>query len=108
LKQNEYQYDVSPKVNEGKSKKKLSFIIIKLFLLDSNNDPFKTRLLERKQQQWKQENCMSSITKRNSYLRSFFVAEKMPLWNPFGRPGAGAPNLNENQARPPVCLLTLY
>jgi hypothetical protein len=27
----------------------------------------------------------------------------MPQWNPFGRPGAGAPNPNENQGRPPVC-----
>jgi hypothetical protein len=65
LKQNDHQYDVSPKVNE-----------------DANNDVFKTRLMEKKQQQWKQEN-----------------SEKLPLWNPFGRPGAGAPNTNENPPR---------
>ncbi len=36
----------------------------------------------------------------------FLLAEKTPFWNPFGRPGAGAPNSNENQARLSVCLLT--
>ncbi|CAF3506044.1 unnamed protein product [Rotaria sp. Silwood1] len=44
------------------------------------NDLLKTRLIEKKQQQWKQEN-----------------AEKTPIWNPFGRPGAGAPMNNEIQ-----------
>ncbi|CAF1205768.1 unnamed protein product [Rotaria sordida] len=44
------------------------------------NDTFKTRLIEKKQQQWKQEND-----------------GKTPIWNPFGRPGAGAPIINEIQ-----------
>jgi hypothetical protein len=30
-----------------------------LVLLEPNNDPFKTRLMEKKQQQWKQENCIA-------------------------------------------------
>lgn len=30
----------------------------------------------------------------------------MPLWNPFGRPGAGAPNPNDNTARPTVSFLS--
>ncbi|CAF5170412.1 unnamed protein product, partial [Rotaria sp. Silwood1] len=25
--------------------------------------------------------------------------EKPPVWNPFGRPGGGAPNINENQSQ---------
>ena len=40
-------------------------------LLDPSNDAFKTRLLERKQQQWKQENGMSFVMKINLYLKSF-------------------------------------
>ena len=31
-------------------------------------------------------------------LRSI-SAEKAPFWNPFGRPGAGAPNPSDNQSR---------
>ncbi|CAF0909216.1 unnamed protein product [Adineta ricciae] len=46
------------------------------------NDYARTGLVEKKQQQWRQEN-----------------AEKAPAWNPFGRPGAGAPNLNEVDQR---------
>jgi len=45
----------------------------------------KTRLMEKKLQQWQQEN-----------------SEKMATWDPFGRPGGGAPNPNENTARPSV------
>ncbi|CAF4172442.1 unnamed protein product [Adineta steineri] len=47
------------------------------------NDFFKTGLMEKKQQQWRQEN-----------------AEKAPTWDPFGRPGAGAPNINAIE--PPI------
>ena len=43
----------------------------------------------------------------NSLFGACFLAEKMPVWNPFGRPGAGAPNPNENQARISVCFLIL-
>ncbi|CAF2211967.1 unnamed protein product [Rotaria magnacalcarata] len=50
---------------------------------NQQNDLGKTRLMEKKQQQWKQEN-----------------AEKAPVWNPFGRPGAGAPMSNELQQKP--------
>ncbi|UJR09115.1 hypothetical protein I4U23_013362 [Adineta vaga] len=49
---------------------------------NSQNDYYKTGLIEKKQQQWRQEN-----------------AEKAPVWNPFGRPGAGAPNANEIEQR---------
>ncbi|CAF2937099.1 unnamed protein product [Rotaria sp. Silwood2] len=58
------------------------------------NDSFKTRLMEKKQQQWKQEN-----------------AEKAPIWNPFGRPGAGAPMNNEIQqktSQPPSNIVMPY
>ncbi|CAF4526191.1 unnamed protein product [Rotaria socialis] len=50
---------------------------------NQQSDFGKTRLMEKKQQQWKQEN-----------------AEKAPVWNPFGRPGAGAPMSNELQQKP--------
>ncbi|CAF0947908.1 unnamed protein product [Rotaria sordida] len=66
FKPNDYQHDVSPKVTE----------------IDPNHEAFKTQLLEKKQQQWRQEN-----------------SEKVAIWNPFGRPGGGAPNINENQSR---------
>ncbi|CAF2658289.1 unnamed protein product [Rotaria sp. Silwood2] len=66
FKPNDYQHDISPKVNE----------------IDSNHDVMKTQLMEKKQQQWKQEN-----------------SEKTTAWNPFGRPGGGAPNMNDNQSR---------
>ncbi|CAF0869001.1 unnamed protein product [Didymodactylos carnosus] len=49
---------------------------------DDNKTDIKTQLMEKKQQQWKQEN-----------------AEKMPVWNPFGKPGAGAPSGTDNNAR---------
>jgi hypothetical protein len=52
--------------------KRSSSIVISRCLLDANNDAFKTRLLEKKQQQWKQENCMFLIRKKNSYLSFFF------------------------------------
>ncbi|CAF4680983.1 unnamed protein product [Rotaria sp. Silwood1] len=66
FKSNDHQHDISPKVNE----------------IDPNHDALKTQLMEKKQQQWKQEN-----------------SEKPPVWNPFGRPGGGAPNINENQSQ---------
>lgn len=54
--------------------------------------------MEKKQQQWKQENgtklCLSRVN-----LHFFCLAEKAPVWNPFGRPGAGAPNTNELQSK---------
>jgi hypothetical protein len=34
-------------------------LLIIIFQLDTNGDAFKTQLMEKKQQQWKQENCMS-------------------------------------------------
>jgi len=38
----------------------------------------------------------SNSRKKNVFhLSHSFSAEKAPLWNPFGRPGAGAPNTNE-------------
>ncbi len=42
-----------------------------------------------------------------SLLISLFSAEKAPLWNPFGRPGAGAPNTNEIQSNSSVRFLYL-
>ena len=71
-KQNDCQQDVSLKVNEGKpmNKKKpnpsekipmQTFIIV---LLDPNSDISQNRLLERKQQQWKQENCTPLINRK--------------------------------------------
>ncbi|CAF1002790.1 unnamed protein product [Adineta steineri] len=64
-KQNGHQYDMSTRNNE-----------------ESSQDTYKTRLMEKKQVQWKQEN-----------------AEKNQLWDPFGRSGAGAPKINENPPR---------
>ncbi|CAF1424183.1 unnamed protein product [Rotaria magnacalcarata] len=65
FKPNEHMHDIPAKIAENQ-----------------NNDLLKTQLMEKKQQQWKQEN-----------------SEKNPNWNPFGRPGAGAPNLNETYQR---------
>ncbi|UJR37105.1 hypothetical protein I4U23_029809 [Adineta vaga] len=65
LKQNGHQQDMSTRNNE-----------------ELNQDPFKTRLIEKKQLQWKQEN-----------------SDKQAYWDPFGRPGAGAPKQHENQPR---------
>ncbi|CAF0956448.1 unnamed protein product [Adineta ricciae] len=64
-KQNGQQYDMSTRNNE-----------------DESQDPAKTRLMEKKQQQWNQEN-----------------SDKMPYWDPFGRPGAGAPKRHDTQSR---------
>ena len=60
--------------------------------------------MEKKQQQWNQENGTLRPMKLSSTPRTvlLFSAGKTPLWNPFGRPGAGAPNGTENQARPPA------
>ena len=42
---------------------------------------------------------------QTSPLFLVFSADKAPVWNPFGRPGAGAPNTNENPpSKMPVCL----
>ena len=35
-----------------------------------------------------------------SCIHCLCLAEKAPVWNPFGRPGAGAPNANEMPQRP--------
>ena len=46
--------------------------------------------------------------KRQNPSSSFsHLEEKMPLWNPFGRPGAGAPKSTENHARLAVCYIIL-
>ena len=60
--------------------------------------------MEKKQQQWNQENGTFRPMKPSPIARTVLLssAGKTPLWNPFGRPGAGAPNGTENQARPPV------
>lgn len=69
------------------------------------NDPAKNRLIEKKQQQWRQENGTYFFCCKFHPFSLFFSAEKAPVWNPFGRPGAGAPNTNENPpSRMPVCL----
>jgi hypothetical protein len=44
------------KVN--KEKNNFLTVIILFFLLDQNNDAYRTRLMDKKQQQWKQENCI--------------------------------------------------
>ena len=67
----------------------------------SSNDLGKTRLMEKKQQQWKMENGRFLPT-THSPVHSLPLAEKAPVWNPFGRPGAGAPNANEMLSRMPV------
>jgi len=61
--------------------------------------------MEKKQQQWKQENGKIEFSQKTSFLISLFLAEKTPFWNPFGRPGAGAPNTNEVQPKISVRLL---
>ena len=61
-------------------------------------DQTKNRLIERKQQQWKQENGNSffeNIMTNTDTFSLIITAEKQPVWNPFGRPGAGASNFTE-------------
>ena len=72
---------------------------------NASYDPTKTRLMEKKQQQWREENGeFTSVSRTSSKRSALSLADKAPNWNPFGRPGAGAPPANELPARSTVSL----